>query len=578
MKALSLFSGIGGLDIAAESCGIETAAFCEIEPFAVQVLERRFPAIENHGDITRFTNRTLRELGGSPFLLFKCPADYDGAIDVVHGGFPCQDLSVAGQKAGLGGKRSGLWFEMLRVISEFRPRYVVAENVRGAVNLALDTVYSNLVNEGYKVYPYVISASAVGAPHQRERLFVFGVRRDVAHAFAERLQGSERAGAFCEDGTASSQPAAECGKGSLWPTPSVHGNYNRAGVSDKSGNGLSTAVKLWPTPHRNCSNGAGAHGDGGLNIQTAVKAQLEHDGGRGDAKTRYGFGSEVLRGLRKTDREETLRELPGGQEAFREQAVLQSPMCRGGAPESNPDEIRDWEEIDQRAEELLCHLWDRCRVTGTSLGREPLEQFFGELVNRLCKLPHKVALETWEVYEKKTSSLCYLRCGKPCKEHVSEALVEIQKIWRSADEKGEDWERACVNKGGQLSPCWTECLMGFPLGWTDPDCDEPEPWPGWPALMGERLWMTPKAGTCGMTAKTKGRPLEMSTHLSAQTFVAERDFADQYPYEPPRTTAECKNRAKRLKCLGNAVVPAQARPFFEAIRQIHNFITCEYFT
>lgn len=535
MRALSLFSGIGGLDLAAHAAGIETVAFCEIEPFAVQVLERMFPAVENHGDITRFTNRTLRELGGSPFHRFKCPADYNGTIDVVHGGFPCQDLSVAGKQKGLSGERSGLWFEMLRVVSELRPAYVLAENVRGAVNLALDTVYSNLVGEGYKVYPYVIPASAVGAPHQRERLFVVGVRRDVADIACERLQRSLAKEGFECGGESGRSMAVEGSGAGLWPTPSVHGNYNRAGVSDKSGNGLSTAVKLWPTPHRNCSNGAGAHGDGGLNIQTAVKAQLEHDGGRGDAKTRYGFGSEVLRGLRKTDREETLRELPGGQEALREQAVLQSPMCRGGAPESNPDEIRDWEEIAPRAEELLCCLWGRCRVTGTSLGREPLEQFFGELVNRLCKLPHKVALETWEVYEKTTSSLCYLRCGKPCKEHVSEALVEIQKIWRSADEKGEDWERACVNKGGQLSPCWTECLMGFPLGWTDPDCDEPEPWPGWPAGMGEL----------------------------------------QYPYEPPRTVTGCPNRANRLKCLGNAVVPAQARPFFEAIAQIHNHVTCE---
>lgn len=72
---------------------------------------------------------------------------------------------------------------MLRVIHEIRPRYVLAENVRGAINLALDTVYSNLVNEGYKVYPYVIPASAVGAPHQRERLFVIGVREDVADTY-----------------------------------------------------------------------------------------------------------------------------------------------------------------------------------------------------------------------------------------------------------------------------------------------------------------------------------------------------------------------------------------------------------
>ena len=248
MRVLSLFSGIGGLDLAAEWAGMETVAFCEIEPFAVQVLERRFPAIENHGDITRFTNRTLRELGGSPFHRFKCPADYNGTIDVIHGGFPCQDLSVAGKQAGLEGARSGLWFEMLRVIAECRPAFVLAENVRGAVNLALDTVYSNLVGEGYKVYPYVIPASAVGAPHKRERLFVVGVRKDVAYAYAERLQGRERGFAFLEQGAPALESASERGEGCLWPTPCVHGNYNRRGLSETSGDGLATAVRMWPTP------------------------------------------------------------------------------------------------------------------------------------------------------------------------------------------------------------------------------------------------------------------------------------------------------------------------------------------
>ncbi len=113
IKALTLFSGIGGLDIAAHAAGIETVAFCEIEPFACRILERRFPGVENLGNVMHFTNRRLRELGGSPFIRFKCPADYAGAIDVVHGGFPCQDLSVAGKQRGLSGDRSGLWFEMV---------------------------------------------------------------------------------------------------------------------------------------------------------------------------------------------------------------------------------------------------------------------------------------------------------------------------------------------------------------------------------------------------------------------------------------------------------------------------------
>ena len=445
MKALSLFSGIGGLDLAAESCGIETAAFCEIEPYAVKVLERRFQGIENHGDITRFTNRRLRELGGSPFLRFKCPADYDGTIDVVHGGFPCQDLSVAGKQAGLEGARSGLWFEMLRVIAECRPAFVLAENVRGAVNLALDTVYAGLEDEGYEVRPYVLPASAVGAPHQRERLFVFGVRRDVAHAFAERLQGSERAGAFCWEGEATYELASECGEGggALWPTPSVHVNYNRAGVSDKSGNGLSTAVNLWPTPHRNCSNGAGAHGDGGLNLQTAVS------------------------------------------------------------------------------------LWPTPTASSATIQDMEQAKFSGNDSNR---------------------------------------------------PKYSD-----VKSVGSLNPAWVEILMGFPLGWTDLDCDEPEPWPGWPALMGERLWRTPQSQEPGIKVEhLEGEPghrlYDKDTGRLAQYGVSQQVELvkeNQYPYEPPRTVTGCPDRAKRLKCLGNAVVPAQARPFFEAMAQIHNLTTCE---
>ena len=430
MKSLSLFSGIGGLDLAAESCGIETAAFCEIEPYAVEVLKRRWPAIENHGDITRFTNRRLRELGGSPFLRFKCPADYDGTIDVVHGGFPCQDLSVAGKQAGLEGARSGLWFEMLRVISEIRPAFVLAENVRGAVNLALDTVYSNLVNQGYKVYPYVIPASAVGAPHQRERLFVFGVRRDVVHAFAERLQGSERASAFCEDGTPSSQPAAECGEGggAFWPTPT---STERSGINPNTGRGagLTHAVSLWPTPHRNCSNGAGAHGDGGLNIQTAVSLWPTPRANKIGGSTSEGYGlclQEAVNGGRDTK-------------------LWRTPDAHCDRGPSSEERMK-WKQEN--------------------------------------KMP--VSINDQVQHEGKSK--------------------------------------------GQLNPAWVEILMGYPMGWADIDCDEPKPWPGWPALMGQ----------------------------------------EQYPYEPPRTVTGCPNRAKRLKCLGNAVVPAQARPFFEAMASIYS--------
>jgi DNA-cytosine methyltransferase len=256
MKGLSLFSGIGGLDIAAEWAGITPVLLSEIEPYACSILRKRWEKIQNVGDITRYTDATLRELGGFPFYpCGKCPADDKESIDIIYGGFPCQDVSVAGKQRGLSGKRSRLWFEMLRVIREIRPRYVLAENVRGAVNLALDTVYANLVDEGYKVYPYVIPASAVGAPHQRERLFVLGVREDVHRRYTEAMANPgcalRQGGEFCgADGVETGNRDAdkpERPSSTLWPTLT---GTERSGINPKtdSGAGLSKTVKFWPTP------------------------------------------------------------------------------------------------------------------------------------------------------------------------------------------------------------------------------------------------------------------------------------------------------------------------------------------
>lgn len=166
MRALSLFTGVGGLDLAAAACGIEVAAMCECDAFCRAVLEKRFAGIPVAQDV--------KEVEGDEW----------GAVGAVFGGFPCQDLSLAGAnrdggRKGLEGERSGLWFEMLRIVHRARPAWVLAENVRGATSLALDTVRAGLEDAGYAVRALVIPASALGAPHQRERLFVVGMRRDL---------------------------------------------------------------------------------------------------------------------------------------------------------------------------------------------------------------------------------------------------------------------------------------------------------------------------------------------------------------------------------------------------------------
>lgn len=293
--------------MAAQACGIQTVAFCEIEPFPVSILKKRFPGVPIFSDVREVTRESLNVL---PRRAGDANDEADrNPVDVVFGGFPCQDLSVAGRKAGLEGARSGLWFETLRIVREVRPRYVLAENVRGAINLALDTVAAGLKGAGYEVRTSLVPASLFGAPHQRYRIFILGVRRDVADALADVPR-------------------------ELWPTASVSGNYNRVGASAHSGDGLATVVKR--------------------------------------------------------------------------------------------------------------------------------------------------------------------------------------------------------QSAGQLNPDWVECLQNLPIGWTDPECDNPAPWPGWPAPP---------------------------------------DMGGQYAYEPPRTVTGMKNRAARLKALGNCVVPQQAEPMFRTIATIEQIIT-----
>jgi DNA (cytosine-5)-methyltransferase 1 len=121
---------------------------------------------------------------------------------------------------------------------------------------------------------------------------------------------------------------------------------------------------------------------------------------------------------------------------------------------------------------------------------------------------------------------------------------------------------------GQLNADWVECLMGFPIGYTDIDCPNPQPWPGWPAPLGAKAWATPQAHDAGagkvervgrFGTKHGGRNLADEALLPA---------TGQYPYEPPRVITGQKNRAKRLKCLGNAVVPQQVYPILKAIVEI----------
>lgn len=168
MRVLDLFSGIGGFSLGLERAGMRTVAFCEIEEYPRQVLAKHWPDVKIYDDVRTLTADALRR---------------DGiAVDLICGGFPCQDISFAGKRAGLEGARSGLWEEYRRIIGEVRPRYVIVENVTGLLSLGLSTVLGDLAALGYDATWDCVPAQAVGAPHRRDRIWIIAyANRQVEH-------------------------------------------------------------------------------------------------------------------------------------------------------------------------------------------------------------------------------------------------------------------------------------------------------------------------------------------------------------------------------------------------------------
>ena len=257
MRIGSLFSGAGGLDMAVEHVfGGEVVWQSEVDPAASKVLAHRFPCAPNLGDITK--------------------ANWNAAdrVDIICGGFPCQDVSLAGKRAGIhGGSRSGLWAEMARIIGIHSPRYVVIENVRGLLSAtahrdmesadpvvgdgadrpvlrAIGAVLGDLSDLGYDAQWTTVSASSVGAPHRRERVFIVA-----------SLSGGAAAGQF-----AGGTPAEKTGKN----------------TSDRSGDhrGTRADVELLPTPSA-CNANDGEGTETWLARREVVKARLKNGNGMG---------------------------------------------------------------------------------------------------------------------------------------------------------------------------------------------------------------------------------------------------------------------------------------------------------
>lgn len=181
MRLLDLFSGIGGFSLGLERAGMTTVAFCEIDPYCRAVLKKHWPEVPIYEDV-----RTL---------------NYDGPVDIICGGYPCQPFSVAGKREGAEDDRH-LWPAMFDLIKKHRPTWVIGENVAGHISMGLDQVLADLESEAYSARAFVIPACAVDAQHRRDRVWIVGNARrlsdepqrecELRHGTPGEVQGETR--------------------------------------------------------------------------------------------------------------------------------------------------------------------------------------------------------------------------------------------------------------------------------------------------------------------------------------------------------------------------------------------------
>jgi DNA (cytosine-5)-methyltransferase 1 len=176
LSVFDIFSGIGGFSIGLEKAGMQTVAFCEKDSFCQKILKTHWPDVPVFSDISKVCKDDLKTLG---------------PIDIIAGGFPCQDISCAGKQVGINGSRSGLWKEFKRLINELKPRYAIIENVANLRSKGLVTVLQDLWEIGYNAEWHCIPASAFGAPHRRDRIWIMAYASCIS---ADRLPIGKKKG------------------------------------------------------------------------------------------------------------------------------------------------------------------------------------------------------------------------------------------------------------------------------------------------------------------------------------------------------------------------------------------------
>ena len=234
MRVLDLFSGIGGFSLGLERAGMRTVAFCEIDSYCRRVLAKHWPGVPCYADIRELSGERLRA---------------DGiAVDVICGGFPCTDISVAGKGAGLHGKDSRLWFEYARILGEVRPRYALIENTAGLLGRGLSRILCDLAALGFDAEWCCLRACDFGAPHIRDRAWIIAYpdgrrcegERLPQHSLLEGASGDQLE-RLCETGWRARETAADAVGNALWDQSGRRDGPRWAGAAEPGNNGAT-----WP--------------------------------------------------------------------------------------------------------------------------------------------------------------------------------------------------------------------------------------------------------------------------------------------------------------------------------------------
>ena len=470
----SLFSGIGGFDLGFERAGFKVKWQVEKDEWCKKILTKHWPNIPKFGDV--------KEVGAHNL----------GAVDVICGGFPCQPFSTAGKRKGKEDDRY-LWPEMLRIISELQPCWVVGENVAGLVSMGLDDCLSDLENQGYETQAFIIPACAVNAPHRRDRVWIVAHSKSIedrrrtgkvqgANEQQEEkrqekripeLGGSSQISHITQDSKCNGRNIGEYEKqGSVGVernagSRSKVGLHSKKNVADNKDKRIKGRQRFnwWDIEPTFCR--IFNELPEGLDKDRLTKSQRHgnmglNDKGEYHAKTKNTRPRKILQSLQEEDAPEKIQPRDiGGLDKFQKKETLQSTLYGGGYDTRQTYACGIKEKSDCFKRGCLRILWNNGKFEYPPHGFKPSEQRKIELKNTLRFLSYLMALDsrqTQRFAHEQAFALQNLRQGisEIKTGYVPETLSEIQKIWESSSNEEKDWLTLRVKTGNSFHSEWPD--------------------------------------------------------------------------------------------------------------------------